>query len=471
MLTNLNQLSLKFIAIVVPIVTLCAVLFLGLFVYLKYGQLQAALDAKITLIADSHALAVAEPLWALNYDSMYRNIGTMTTHPEVLCVEVIDSFKNITYHLPQRDCARYSASENVLQTSLQFNNERIGDLIVYYTTESIQQSMLQELEIGGLLFFLFVTAMVITALIALRIIIGIPLQHLLNSIRGAERGNERRTVQWSSGDELGQVVSAYNAMIRHIDQREADLQATMQQAEQASQTKSAFLANISHELRNPMNVIIGFSRIVLRKADLDSRQRDNMQKILSSAEHLLSLINNILDLSKIEAGHMEVRRVSFAPVQTIGDCVNLMEPLIKSKGLSLQVNIQEGLPMLYSDEEKLRQILLNLLSNAAKFTPQGSISIAASRQSGIVAIAVGDSGIGIPPDKLETIFEEFKQLDSGSTKEYAGTGLGLSICRLLAELLGGTIEVQSKPEHGSTFTIRLPLTHTVPESSKLHMTA
>ena len=127
--------------------------------------------------------------------------------------------------------------------------------------------------------------------------------------------------------------------------------------------------------------------------------------------------------------------------------------------------------MLYSDEEKLRQILLNLLSNAAKFTPQGSISIAASRQSGIVAIAVGDSGIGIPPDKLETIFEEFKQLDSGSTKEYAGTGLGLSICRLLAELLGGTIEVQSKPEHGSTFTIRLPLTHTVPESSKLHMTA
>lgn len=459
MFGKITSISLKFILVLVPTVTLCTLIFLGLFVFIKYSELRQQLSSKIELIGNIHALAVAEPLWMLNYESMYRNLGTIAVHPEVLCVEVLDNYKKTLHGWSQRDCAEFKRSDNVFRTNLTFNNEEVGQLTLFYSDKSIIEALTQEIEIAASLFILLVVATIITALMALRMIIGVPLKHLLKSIRIADKENRRVPVAWSSNDELGQVITAYNTMIRQVDQRESDLENARLHAEHASRTKSDFLANMSHELRNPLNAIIGFSRIVMRrsKTELPPRQYDNLEKILSSSEHLLSLINNILDLSKIEAGRMEIHRKQIDIRKLLEHSVQTMEPMTRSKGLRLISNLAADLPTICSDEEKIKQILFNLLSNAVKFTKQGSVTLCAICENGTLEITVSDTGIGIPAQMQEYIFDEFRQLDSGSTKEYGGTGLGLSISRHLVELLGGAIIVESMPDRGSTFTVTLPV--------------
>ncbi len=238
-----------------------------------------------------------------------------------------------------------------------------------------------------------------------------------------------------------------------------ELEDKSRQLEIASRHKSAFLANMSHELRTPLNAIIGFTRIVLRRSRdrLEPKQYENLEKILASAQNLLSLINAILDLAKVEAGRIELypREIRLAPV--LEQCMRTVEPLVRD-AVTLVKAFDSELPSMLVDEEKLRQIVMNLLSNAAKFTSSGSIHVRARTASGSVEIAVADTGIGIAPDKLDLIFEEFEQADARSTR-YGGTGLGLAIARRLARLMGGDIRAESTLGMGSTFTLTLPIRH------------
>jgi signal transduction histidine kinase len=263
-----------------------------------------------------------------------------------------------------------------------------------------------------------------------------------------------------------QVRQYAEALEAKVEGRTRELQEANQRLEEAnlkleaaSRHKSEFLANMSHELRTPMNAIMGFTRLVMRRCKdlLPTREYDNLGKILLSAEHLLALINDILDLSKIEAGRMEVHASSVDLPSLVDLCLRTIEPLVKSERLRLIRNLEPGLPLLFTDEDKLKQILINLLSNAVKFTEQGAVTVTARSCDGEIAIAIADTGIGIPEDKSELIFEEFRQVDSSSTRKYSGTGLGLSISRHLARLLGGDITVQSTVGVGSTFTVTLPL--------------
>ena len=230
-------------------------------------------------------------------------------------------------------------------------------------------------------------------------------------------------------------------------------------AEQANKAKSTFLANMSHELRTPLNAIIGFTRIVKRKAEgtLPEKQIENLDKVLVSSEHLLGLINTVLDIAKIEAGRMDVIPSKFSLASLADQCATLAMPLLKPH-VTLEKQVDETLGLIFSDQDKIKQILLNLLSNAAKFTNEGNILLSVQKNDHEqVSVSVRDSGIGISEEALGRVFEEFQQADNTTTREYGGTGLGLTISRNLARLLGGDLTAASEPGKGSTFTLTLPI--------------
>jgi signal transduction histidine kinase/CheY-like chemotaxis protein len=247
-----------------------------------------------------------------------------------------------------------------------------------------------------------------------------------------------------------------------VIERTRELQEANRKLEAASRHKSEFLANMSHELRTPMNAIIGFARLVMRRSKevLAPRQYENLEKILISAEHLLSLINDILDLAKVEAGRIEVYPVEFALGSMLVECLHTVEPMLKNEHVRLVHEVEADLPTLVTDRDKVKQILMNLLSNAVKFTHTGTITVSVRSHGGAIVIVVADTGIGIPEEAMEHIFEEFRQVDSSTTREYGGTGLGLAISLHLARLLGGEITVQSTVGVGSTFTVTLPQHYT-----------
>ncbi|TET29348.1 MAG: GAF domain-containing protein [Anaerolineales bacterium] len=254
------------------------------------------------------------------------------------------------------------------------------------------------------------------------------------------------------------VVDGKNVAFIAIYHDVTELQRARQAAEEANQAKSTFLANMSHELRTPLNAIIGFSRIVRRKGKdvLPEKQVENLDKVLVSADHLLSLINTVLDISKIEAGRMDVKPADFELPPLIDLVVGTSQPLMQ-KGVKLKVDVQPDFPLLHSDQEKIKQILINLLSNAAKFTRKGEIILSARHDDDMLYVDVDDTGIGVSEDALGRIFEDFQQADSSTTREYGGTGLGLPISRSLARLLGGDLTASSIEGEGLTFTLALPM--------------
>ncbi|HSC23492.1 MAG TPA: ATP-binding protein, partial [Casimicrobiaceae bacterium] len=229
------------------------------------------------------------------------------------------------------------------------------------------------------------------------------------------------------------------------------------QAEAANQAKSEFLANMSHEIRTPMNAILGFSEL-LRSQMAASKERQYLDAISSSGRTLLTLINDILDLSKIEAGRMELETSHVDLAATISNALTLIRERAQRHGIALVHNVDAAAGTIVADERKLKQILLNLLSNAVKFTPDGGrIEVSARRADGVAEIAVRDNGIGIAPEDQPAVFEEFRQVGSDYTKKQEGTGLGLALTRKFVEMHGGRIWVESAPGRGSTFTFTIPL--------------
>jgi signal transduction histidine kinase len=230
--------------------------------------------------------------------------------------------------------------------------------------------------------------------------------------------------------------------------------------EQASTAKSHFLANMSHELRTPLNAILGYGSMLLQgvSGDLNPAQRKNIARIDSNGRHLLSIINEILDITRIESGRMPLQVSEFKFADLVKEVTSELEPIIARSGLTVSTRLPATLPLIRSDRQKVKQIVLNLLSNALKFTHKGSVTIRGSYsdKDKTMAIAVIDTGIGIAKQDQEKIFEDFRQVDNTPTRAYDGTGLGLSICRRLAAMLKGAITVESEVGKGSTFTLLIP---------------
>jgi len=239
----------------------------------------------------------------------------------------------------------------------------------------------------------------------------------------------------------------------------AQLQEQNQALVTANRHKSAFLANVSHELRTPLNAIIGFAQILADGIPMADAERDlAYQDIFESGRHLLTMVNNILDVARIEAGHQTLERTSILLGTEFAAVERMIAPLITGKGQSLTVRLPHDLPQVIADRDRLRQVLLNLLSNAYKFTPErGAITLSACRAGReAVAITVRDTGIGIAPEHQAIIFEAFQQVEQGYARAQQGTGLGLALTKQLIELMGGTIALSSAVGVGSTFTVTLP---------------
>jgi two-component system, NtrC family, sensor kinase len=232
------------------------------------------------------------------------------------------------------------------------------------------------------------------------------------------------------------------------------------QLEAASHHKSEFLANMSHELRTPLNAVIGFSEVLAERmfGEVNERQAEYLQDILGSGRHLLSLINDILDLSKVEAGRLELELGRFHLPTTLDNALTLVRERASRHAIDLEVAVDAGVGEVVGDERKIRQILLNLLSNAVKFTPEGGrIRVTATPADGAIEISVSDTGIGIAPEDQGAIFEEFRQVGRDDARKQEGTGLGLTLAKKFVELHGGRIWVQSQVGQGSTFTFTLPV--------------
>jgi signal transduction histidine kinase len=332
---------------------------------------------------------------------------------------------------------------------------------------------------------ILITAALVTAILAMvasyvivRYVIVKPVKHLRDVSDAIAAGKLNIRSQIQTGDEFEELSHAFNRMLHNLVamQQElrdvnADLDRKVDELAQANMAlfemnrlKSDFLATMSHELRTPLNSIIGFSEVLVGNEQLNERQRRYASNIQNSGKMLLGMINDILDLAKIESGKMEVRTEDFSIRDVCEALTSLARPIAERKNIDLDCRLDEAIPLLRQDPGKLRQILYNLLSNAIKFTPEGGrVSIRARSEGRFVVIDVTDTGIGIAEEDRDKIFEKFRQAggpgqeDGVLTREHQGTGLGLSIVRELTKLLGGDVRLESTPGQGSTFTIRLPM--------------
>jgi signal transduction histidine kinase len=248
-----------------------------------------------------------------------------------------------------------------------------------------------------------------------------------------------------------------------------EIQDKSRQLAQASQHKSQFLANMSHELRTPLNAIIGVSEMLREDAEALRQDTEPLDRVLGAGRHLLALINDILDLSKIEAGRMELHLESFPLSPLIEDAAKTIEPMASKNGNRVVIDYPADLGTIHADQTRFRQSLLNLASNANKFTEKGTVTIAAhqGQENGRdwIRVAVADTGIGMTPEQMGKLFQEFSQASSATASRYGGTGLGLVISRRFCQMMGGDITVESAPGKGSTFTIRLPRIVEVPKEA------
>lgn len=346
----------------------------------------------------------------------------------------------------------------VLVRAVEAPGERLGTLLLAASVPSVKAILRQYLGSAGLIMALSLVVAAVLAMV-LQARVSAP---ILTIARVAERIAETHRfsdrVAVVSSDELGVLAESFNTMLDEIERRDAELRLAKDKAEDLARLKSEFLANMSHEIRTPMNGVVGMISLVLDRCS-DPQEKEQLLVAQNAAQSLVGILNDILDLSKIEAGKMTLETIDFDLQETVRDSLRVFEISIREKALHLEITIGHDCPAwVRGDPMRLRQVLVNLAGNAVKFTAQGKVQIrVAPATPGVIRFEVRDTGIGIPPEKLKFIFDPFTQADGSHTRRFGGTGLGLTITRRLVCLMGGELWAESDAGHGSRFYFDLPL--------------
>ncbi len=486
----------KFLLILTPVFFVLAVPGIGYLVHVGLRVDQEVLAARVGNQAARAAAALARHDTRNNPRLAQDLLAPLAADRAFVCAELRGAGGNLLVALPPvQGCpGRQDAIELVLPVREEDGSVlrvRFSDAELR-AAERLQVSL--ALAVVGLA-FLFA---ILSAVIGFRLIVGRPLRLLLAAIRHSTETGERRPVGLHSGDELGSVIRAFDEMLEHENDREMalarantllqaseaelkrlneeleqrvhertrDLEAVTLRAEAANRAKSEFLATMSHELRTPLNAIIGFSEIIKTETfgPVGSvKYRGYAEDIHQSGQHLLDLINDILDLSRVEAGEDELREEHLDIPTVIESVLRLVRQRAEKGGLQLEWELPDDLPLLYADERKVKQILINLMSNAIKFTdPGGKVRFTAwcRADSGFV-FQIVDTGIGIAAKDIPKALSQFGQIDSDLDRKYEGTGLGLPLTKALAEMHGGCLTLQSEVGVGTTVTLRFPATRIV----------
>jgi len=362
---------------------------------------------------------------------------------------------------PEITIADNAAGEPVLVASARIPSLGWAVLVEQPRVEAFAPLYESMQRTGLLLLAGLVLALLVSLALARRMVT--PIQALQSGAAKIGAGRLDQRIEVHTGDELEALADQFNRMAQDLYESYSGLERKVEERtrelEVANRHKSEFLANMSHELRTPLNAVIGFSEVLQEKmfGDLNEKQLEYVRDIHTSGKHLLSLINDILDLSKVEAGHMELELSRFDLPTALGNAMTLVKERAGRHGIALALEVDQRLNSFVGDERKFKQILLNLLSNAVKFTPEGGkIGVNAEPIEGAIEISVTDTGVGIAPQDQELIFEEFRQAGNDYTRKTEGTGLGLTLTRKFVELHGGSIRVTSELGKGSTFTFTLP---------------
>ncbi len=484
----------KFLAFIVPLTILLIVIGFG---FVQWNAGRQAVDREHKQFAEIGARAadtLSNDFWNYNVTQAKAVVDSLLLIPNLrkvvtqeLANGVLHSDSDLHFEVKDEKFADEDPSAlAVASFPIERRNdsgiEQLGELrITYSLADLMANNRAQQMRtlFGSLPIAL---ALIGGTLVALHFLFMKPISAVTrSSTEGLREGTnaEFTPVEWKAEDQLGMLVTAFNDL--RIKQIAATKQLTKDQeiltsrslelekaseaarvardeAIEANASKSKFLAVMSHELRTPMNAIIGFNRIVMRKCKdlIPEKQFGNLEKVGSSANILLALINGILDLSKIEAGRLEIHLEPFDLVPVLQSCMPMVDPLTAGKAVTVVRNFPESLPVRSSSQDMVRQIMLNLLSNAAKFTEKGQICISTTSVGDRVQISVSDTGIGLQQDMLDKVFDEFVQAEEHTTRHYGGTGLGLAIARKMARLLGGDLTVESTFGEGSTFTLEIP---------------